>query len=251
MAESVLKKILENKKIEIESLTVPMRERTKPVLDFRQAVIDRHFICEIKKSSPTLGAINQSADVENIAELYQSLGAACVSVLTDKNFFGGSFKDLRLVAAKVGIPVLCKDFIISEKQIDTAYANGADAVLLMATSLSKDEYNHLFRYAVTKGLHVLVEIHEPEELEVVSDMPPEILGVNSRNLKTLEIDKNKGAEIIRGLKDYDVIVAESGMKNGADIALMKKAGASGFLVGSSLMSSDKPAEVFADLKSGL
>lgn len=247
----VLGRILANKKREIESLNVPVAEREKPVLDFRQAIIDRHFICEVKKSSPTLGAINPGADVEKVAELYESLGAACVSVLTDRDFFGGSFKDLRLVAAKVQIPVLCKDFIISEKQIDVAYRNGADAVLLMATSLSKDEYNRLFTYAKQLGLHVLCEIHAVEELEVVSDMPPEILGINSRDLKTLEIDINKGAEIIKNLPQYAVKVAESGMKTGDDIRIMHEAGATGFLVGSSLMETDNPAAVFASMKAGL
>lgn len=247
----VLGRILANKKREIESLTVPVREREKPVLDFRQAIIDRHFICEVKKSSPTLGAINTGADVEEVASLYESLGAACVSVLTDRDFFGGSFKDLRLVANKVNIPVLCKDFIISEKQIDVAYRNGADAILLMATSLKKDEYNRLFTYAKQLGLHVLCEIHELEELDVVSDMPPLILGVNSRNLKTLDIDIQKGADIIKSLPEYEVKVAESGMKTEGDISIMSEAGAVGFLVGSSLMGADDPSAVFQSLKAGL
>ncbi|PLX69921.1 MAG: indole-3-glycerol-phosphate synthase TrpC [Denitrovibrio sp.] len=251
MRESVLGRILENKKREIESLVVSTRERNKPVLDFRQAILDRHFICEVKKSSPTLGAINQSADVEKVAELYESLGAACVSVLTDRDFFSGSFKDLRLVASKVNIPVLCKDFIISEKQIDMAYVMGADAILLMATSLLKEDYERLYSYAKAKGLQVLLEIHELEELDVVRDMKPEVLGVNSRNLKTLEIDKEKGADIIRQLPEYDVKVAESGMKDQDDIKLMTDAGAVGFLVGSSLMSSEDPSVVFESLKAGL
>jgi len=251
MREGVLDRILQNKKREIESLVVSIRDRGKPVLDFRQAIIDRHFICEVKKASPTLGAINSDADVEKVAEMYESLGAACVSVLTDRDFFGGSFKDLRMVASKVSIPVLCKDFIISEKQIDMAYVMGADAILLMATSLSKDEYERLYTYATDKGLHVLVEIHELDELDVVRDMKPAILGVNSRNLKTLKIDKDKGADIIKSLPEYDVKVAESGMSESADIEMMSGAGAVGFLVGSSLMSAENPAEVFASLKAGL
>jgi indole-3-glycerol phosphate synthase len=251
MAESVLGRILANKKREIESLIVPDRDRGKPVLDFRRAIIDRHFICEVKKASPTLGTINSGADAEEVAARYESMGAACVSVLTDRDFFSGSFKDLRLVAAKVNIPVLCKDFIISEKQIDMAYAMGADAVLLMATSLARDEYNRLYTYAVSMGLHVLLEIHGLAELQVVQDIRPEIIGVNSRDLKTLRIDIQKGAEIIRSLDGFDVIVAESGMKEASDIRLMADAGAKGFLVGSSLMSSDNPEAVFASLKAGL
>lgn len=251
MSGSVLDRILENKKREIESLNVPDRVREKPLLDFRQAVKDRHFICEVKKASPSLGAINTGADVVATAKMYESLGAACVSVLTDRDFFGGSFADLRKVTENITIPVLCKDFIISEKQIDMAYVMGADAVLLMATSLSKDEYVRLYCYARSKGLHVLLEIHEPEELEVVSDMKPDILGVNARNLKTLEIDINRCAEILRGLPGYEVKIAESGMKTAEDIKTVSEAGAVGFLVGSSLMGSKEPEKVFASLKAGL
>jgi len=106
---NVLERIIANKRKEIESLQLPERERGRPLLDFRQAIIDRNFICEVKKASPSLGAINRDADVEDTAALYESVGAACVSVLTDREFFSGSFKDLRLVAERVKIPVLCKD----------------------------------------------------------------------------------------------------------------------------------------------
>lgn len=247
----VLGRILANKKKEIESLSVPVREREKPLLDFRQAIIDRHFICEVKKASPSLGAINTGADVEQVAEMYEKLGAGCVSVLTDRDFFGGSFKDLRMVTEKVSIPVICKDFIISRKQIDMAYAMGADAVLLMATSLSRDAYEDLFGYVKEKGMQALVEIHEVEELKVTEGMKPAVLGVNSRNLKNLEIDLKKGAEIIRSLPEYDVKIAESGIKTESDIRLMSQAGAVGFLVGSSLMGAEDPKAVFASLKAGL
>jgi indole-3-glycerol phosphate synthase len=247
----VLGRILANKKKEIESLSVPVREREKPLLDFRQAIIDRHFICEVKKASPSLGAINTGADVEQVAEMYEELGAGCVSVLTDRDFFGGSFKDLRMVTEKVSIPVICKDFIISRKQIDMAYAMGADAVLLMATSLTRDAYEDLFGYLKEKGMQALVEIHEVDELKVTEGMKPAVLGVNSRNLKNLEIDLKKGAEIIKSLPEYDVKIAESGMKTEADIRLMSQAGAVGFLVGSSLMGAEDPKAVFASLKAGL
>jgi len=247
----VLGRILANKKKEIESLSVPVGHREKPVLDFRQAIIDRHFICEVKKASPSLGAINTGANVEQVAQVYEELGAGCVSVLTDKDFFGGSFKDLRMVTKKINIPVICKDFIISRKQIDMAYAMGADAVLLMATSLSKDAYEDLFGYVKEKGMQALVEIHEVDELKVTEGMKPSVLGVNSRNLKNLDIDHNKGAEILKSLPEYDVKIAESGMRTEADIRLMSQAGAVGFLVGSSLMGAEDPKAVFASLKAGL
>ena len=248
---SVLDKILAHKREEIKTLTLPDIKRAKPVLDFKASLSVKPFICEVKKASPSLGDINTGADPVETAKRYERFGAGAVSVLTDNEFFKGSFEFLRDVAKNVNIPVMCKDFIISEIQIDLAYLYGADAVLLMATALKADDYARLFRYATEKGLAVLTEIHEAVEYEVVRDVNPLIVGVNARNLKTLEIDKVKAAGIITGLGDTHFRVAESGMSTKEDIVMMKKAGASAFLVGSSLMSSDNPEAVFNDMKQGL
>ncbi|MGE4317869.1 MAG: indole-3-glycerol-phosphate synthase [Deferribacterales bacterium] len=248
---SVLDKILTHKREEIKTLTVPDMERSKPVLDFKASLTAKPFICEVKKASPTLGDINTGADPVEVAAGYDRFGAGAVSVLTDAEFFKGSFQFLRDVAQKINIPVLCKDFIISEKQIDVAYIYGADAVLLMATALSAEEYARLNSYARSKGLAVLTEIHEAEEYEIVRAENPDIVGVNARNLKTLKIDKDKAAEIIEKLPSKHFKVAESGMGCAADVRLMKVAGASAFLVGSSLMSADDPEAVFADMSRGL
>ncbi len=248
---SVLDKILTHKREEIKTLTVPDIVRSKPVLDFKASLTEKPFICEVKKASPTLGDINTGADPVEVAVSYERFGVGAVSVLTDAEFFKGSFLFLRDVAAKINIPVLCKDFIISEKQIDAAYLYGADAVLLMATALTSEEYARLHSYALSKGLAVLTEIHEADEYEIVKAENPEIVGVNARNLKTLKIDKEKAAVIIENLPAKHFKVAESGMGCADDVRLMKAAGASAFLVGSSLMSADDPEAVFEDMNRGL
>lgn len=232
-------------------MTVPDIQRKKPVLGFKKSLTEKPFICEVKKASPTLGDINTGADPVETAKRYEELGAGAVSVLTDKEFFKGSFEFLRDVAENINIPVLCKDFIISEKQIDVAYLYGADAVLLMAVALTKEDYERLYKYAKSKGLDVLTEIHEAEEFEIVRGADPDIIGVNARNLKTLEIDKNNAAKIIKNLDSSLFRVAESGMKEEADIRMMKDAGADAFLVGSSLMSAENPKAVFDDMAKGL
>lgn len=248
---SVLDKILKHKITEVAEMEIPDIQRKKPVLGFKKSLTEKPFICEVKKASPTLGDINTGADPVETAKRYEELGAGAVSVLTDKEFFKGSFEFLRDVAENINIPVLCKDFIISEKQIDVAYLYGADAVLLMAVALTKEDYERLYKYAKSKGLDVLTEIHEAEEFEIVRGADPDIIGVNARNLKTLEIDKNNAAKIIKNLDSSLFRVAESGMKEEADIRMMKDAGADAFLVGSSLMSAENPKAVFDDMAKGL
>lgn len=248
---SVLDKILVQKRKEIETMETPTEPRQKDVLGFRKSLEQKPFICEVKKASPSLGDINTGADPVAVAKKYEAMGAGAVSVLTDKEFFKGSFQFLKDVTTAINIPVLCKDFIISEKQIDMAYACGADAVLLIAAALTSDEYERLYKYAKSKGLDVLTEIHEADEYDVVKGADPEIVGVNARNLKTLEIDKEKAAGIISGLGNGKFRVAESGMNTGDDVRKMKQAGASAFLVGSSLMLADDPEAVFKDLNGGL
>ncbi|MGE4266238.1 MAG: indole-3-glycerol-phosphate synthase [Deferribacterales bacterium] len=248
---SVLEKILENKRKEVKNLTVPFFPRKKKLLDFKASLMAKPFICEVKKASPTLGDINVGADPVETAKRYELMGAGAVSVLTDKEFFKGSFEYLRDVANSIDLPVLCKDFIIDEKQIYSAYVFGADAVLLMASALSKEDYERLYLYAKSKGLTVLTEIHEEEEYDIVSGINPDIVGVNARNLKTLEIDMDKAAGIISRLDKKHFKVAESGMKCADDIRKMRAAGADAFLVGSGLMSSPDPQAVFSDMAAGL
>jgi indole-3-glycerol phosphate synthase len=238
----MLSKILENKLLEIDTLEVPTFERQKEIFSPLEFLRNRPIIAEVKKASPSLGDINTNINVVEQAKIYEKAGAGAVSVLTDEKFFKGGFTYLQQVACQVKIPVLCKDFIISKKQIDIAYKLGADIILLIVKALSEKEYVELFNYAKSLGLYVLTEIHEKGEITVAEKAKIDLLGVNSRNLETLKIDKNKCAEIISSLpKDY-FKVAESGISSKEDVLMFKAAGANAFLIGSYLMQSKSPGE---------
>jgi len=151
----------------------------------------------------------------------------------------------------VNIPVLCKDFIISERQIEAAYAYGADIILIIAAILTQEEIKKLSEKAREMKLHILYEIHTLEEYEKIKDLSPAMVGVNSRNLDTLEIDKQKGAHILNTLPDSFLKIAESGINSTEDIVNFRKAGANAFLIGTYLMQSGNIKESFQNLYRGL
>ncbi|HCW93304.1 MAG TPA: indole-3-glycerol-phosphate synthase TrpC, partial [Flexistipes sinusarabici] len=204
-----------------------------------------------KKASPSIGEIKPDASPASQAEQYEKCGAGAISVLTDKYFFKGSFEYLKEVSEKVNIPVLCKDFIISERQIEAAYAYGADIILIIAAILTQEEIKKLSEKAREMKLHILYEIHTLEEYEKIKDLSPAMVGVNSRNLDTLEIDKQKGAHILNTLPDSFLKIAESGINSTEDIVNFRKAGANAFLIGTYLMQSGNIKESFQNLYRGL
>jgi indole-3-glycerol phosphate synthase len=241
----MLDEIIENKRKEIQTLKTFAGRRTKPVLNFVESLRTKPIIAEVKKASPSLGDINTNADPVKQALAYERLGAGAVSVLCDEKFFKGHINDLAAVAASVKIPVLCKDFILCEKQITNAYSAGADCILLMASVLNKDEMQYLARKARVLGLEVLFEVHALEEIEMVLACEPKLVGVNNRNLKNLEINMGYGAHMLDILQGDYMKVAESGMKKPMDVAIMKGAGADAFLIGSGLMASENMEELFS------
>jgi len=247
----MLDKILANKKYEIEKIPENLPKRTKDILEPLQTLKNKPFIAEVKKASPSIGEIKSDASPAAQAEQYEKCGAGAVSVLTDKHFFKGSFEYLKEVSEKVNIPVLCKDFIISERQIDAAYAFGADIILIIAAILTQEEIKKLSEKAWEMNLHILYEIHTPEEYEKIKDLSPAMVGVNSRNLDTLEIDKQKGAKILNALPDSPFKIAESGINTTEDIVNFRKAGANAFLIGTYLMKSGNIRESFQNLYRGL
>lgn len=247
----MLSQIIKNKEIEIKSLSRTGVKREKNILNPIESLKKKPFITEVKKASPTLGNINISADVVVQAKLYEKAGAGAVSVLTDEKFFKGSFEDLGKVTKNIGIPVLCKDFIISEIQVDIAYEMGADIILLIAKALPEEKLEQLAKYAKNKGLFVLFEIHHLDELQKLPVNFVDIVGVNSRNLETLQIDKNNAAEILKSVKGEFLKVAESGINSVQDVTNFKKAGADAFLIGSYLMQSENPEKAIKELYKGL
>ncbi|MDA0231876.1 MAG: indole-3-glycerol phosphate synthase TrpC [Chloroflexi bacterium] len=212
-----------------------------PVTPFREALESRpgiSVIAEMKRSSPSAGALDSELDPVMRAGMYCSAGAAAISVLTEPDFFGGSNTDLRKVkrvAGQHGVAVLQKDFVIDEYQVYEARAYGADAILLIIAILTPEMYGSLLSLAAGLGMDALVEVFDEQELEIALAERPGIVGVNNRNLKTLETSLSVFERIAPSIPAGSLKVAESGMKNAADVARMGQAGAKAVLVGESLM----------------
>lgn len=243
----MLAEIITHKREEIARLTVPRIIRVKPVMPVHSCLREKPFIAEVKKMSPSGGEINLRCDPVAQAGIYTRAGAGMVSVLTDEKFFGGSMEDLLSVSNAHHIPVLCKDFIVDEIQIERAYIYGADMILLIVAALSDTEIKTLSQCAERFGMAVLYEIHERGEFERIRHLYPLVVGVNSRDLRTFRIDHDAAAEVMRSLPRHILRIAESGISTAADVARMKKAGADAFLVGTALMRSDDPAGLLEEL----
>lgn len=221
--------------------------RFKPVISLKNAIKEVAYggyrrnalIVEYKTRSPS--GLSVSRDPIEYAKLIEK-AAVGVSVLTEELYFGGSYLDLVRIASTVGLPTLMKDFVVSESQIETAYNIGADAVLLIASILKDRDLERLYTYAKNLGLEVLVEVHEASELERVLTLKPDMIGVNARNLRTLEVDLSKAVEVLKTIPDSHVKIAESGIRSRDDIVKLKAAGAKAFLIGTEIMKN--PLRVF-------
>jgi indole-3-glycerol phosphate synthase len=200
------------------------------------------LIAEVKRRSPSQGAIRTDLDPVGHARAYLRGGATAVSVLTEEEHFGGSLEDLSRVAAAVPVPVLRKDFILDELQIMEARAAGASAVLLIARVLSPAQVRILAKVARTWGLGTLIEVHREDELDAALAAKPAALGVNARDLSTLEIDMHGAVRIIRRVPAGVVVVAESGVEGRQDVERFAAAGADLVLVGTSVARHDNPEE---------
>jgi indole-3-glycerol phosphate synthase len=203
------------------------------------------IIAELKKASPSRGLLRADYRPVPIAKSYQQVGASAISVLTDEEFFKGSLDDLAAVSAAVSIPVLRKDFILDPYQIVEARANGADAILLIVAALTDAELRTLADTARDLRLGILCEVHDRAELDRAVHLGVELIGVNSRNLKTLEVDPRIHQELVRYLPSNVVRVAESGIRTPTDIERLLTVGYDAFLVGEVLMRQPEPAAALA------
>lgn len=208
---------------------------------------EMNVIAEVKRSSPSKGDLAPITDPAALAEKYQEAGAAAVSVLTEQRRFGGSLADLDVVRSRIEIPVLRKDFMVDEYQFLEARAHGADIVLLIVAALSKSQLKDFHDLATELGMASLVEVHTQSELESAMDISPRIVGVNSRNLKTLEVSASVFEELIPAIPSSVIRVAESGISTHADVAQAQKAGATAILVGESLVKSGDPISAMREL----
>lgn len=261
MSQDVLQRIVAKKREEILAFshrTSPAELNsqaldTPPARDFLAALQERPghaIIAEIKRSSPSAGKLAKGVDPTARGRAYEAGGAAAISVLTDKTFFDGSLDDLRLVREACSLPILRKDFIISLAQIYEARAAGADAVLLIAAALEQDQLAEFSECINDLGMTPLIEVHDQQELERVLGLKPQLIGINNRNLKSLEVDLSTCLRLRPLIPSHISVVAESGVSGPDDINLLRKGGLDAFLVGSSLMRADDPvAELQGMIKS--
>ncbi len=207
-------------------------------------------IAEVKKASPSKGVIRENFEPAAIAASYEKGGAACLSVLTDVDFFQGADEYLQQARQAVSLPVLRKDFTIDDYQVYEARALGADCILLIVAALAQPALENLHQTAVDAGLDVLVEVHDAEELERALRLDARLIGINNRNLKTFETSLNNTFDLLGCMPDDRIVVTESGIHTRADVAAMRDHRVNAFLVGEAFMRADDPGEKLAELFGG-
>ncbi|HTZ96064.1 MAG TPA: indole-3-glycerol phosphate synthase TrpC [Terriglobales bacterium] len=219
---------------------------------FREALAEKSrndvaIIAELKKASPSRGLIRAEFDPSALTRELESAGAAALSVLTDEEFFQGSLENLQRASECTRLPCLRKDFIVDEFQLLEAKAYSADAVLLIVAALSPAELTTLSRRAIDFQLDVLCEVHDEEELQRAIDAGCDLIGVNSRDLRTFQVDLNTTLRVGALIPENILRVAESGIHNGADISRLRSAGYDAFLIGESLMKAQSPGQALRAL----
>lgn len=223
--------------------------RQEPALDpmpaFRADGVS--VIAEVKRASPSKGALASITDPAALAQNYAAGGAAAISVLTEQRRFHGSLDDLRAVRARVQVPVLRKDFITTSYQLWEARAAGADMALLIVAALEQDALVSLVERSRSIGLTPLVEVHDEEETARAVDAGADLIGVNARNLKTLEVDRGTFERLVPAMPEHVVSVAESGVRGTHDVIEYGRLGANVVLVGETLVRGDDPRASVADL----
>jgi indole-3-glycerol phosphate synthase len=216
---------------------------------FRKALEKRSLavIAELKKASPSRGLIRADFDPASLAAELEAAGAAALSVLTDADFFQGSLQNLQQASAATKLPCLRKDFILNEFQLLEARANRADAVLLIVAALSPLELETLTKKARSYQLDVLCEVHDEKELESAINAGCDLIGVNSRDLRTFTVDLQTAFRLAKLMPKNVLSVAESGIQNGKDIARLRASGYHAFLIGESLMKAESPGDALRTL----
>lgn len=257
---TVLRKIIARKWEEIaERKTQVSLEQLKqraaqqePVRGFVQAIENKiaegksGVIAEIKKASPSKGVIREHFVPAELARSYERGGAACLSVLTDVDFFQGADVYLQQARTAVSLPVIRKDFLVDEYQIYEARAMGADCVLLIVAALTAEKLKELNTLALSIGLDVLVEVHDEVELDIALELPNKLIGINNRNLHTFEVTLDTTYKLLDKINSDRIVVTESGILAPADVQAMRNKNVHAFLVGEAFMRADEPGVALAE-----
>jgi indole-3-glycerol phosphate synthase len=230
---------------ELEARLGPAR-RGRP---FSEALIAEgiSLIAEMKRASPSKGPIRPEATVTDVVSAYQRAGASAVSVLTEPNWFGGSLDDLVEARGACDLPLLRKDFVVDEYQLLEARVAGADAALLIVAALDRGRMEELMGTASDLGLDVLVEVHDEKEVETAVEAGAEVIGINNRDLHSLEVDLETTFELLADVPAGTVVVAESGITMNEDVERLERAGVDAILVGEALMRADDPVQAVREL----
>jgi indole-3-glycerol phosphate synthase len=248
---TVLEKICELKSIEIKELKRKVNYKKNLKLENRRGFIrnlikenkdNYNLIAEIKRSSPSKGEICKNFNLKEIAIAYESAGASCLSILTERNFFQGHIEYIQEVRKIVNIPILRKDFIIDEWQIYESYYHGADCILLILAILDDKKATTFYNIAKTLNMDVIIEVHDLNELNRALRMKVNCIGINNRNLKTLKVDLDNFQKLSKVIPKDIVKICESGISDNYQLKNFYNLGANAFLVGESLMSSEKIKE---------
>ncbi len=237
--------ILDRKKDEVAELrrVLPLREihDLPPMRDFKTALSDPQkigLIAEIKFASPSAGSIREKTDPVAIGQVYEQAGAVAISLLTDKKFFHGDLASLPHLKRSISLPILRKDFIIDEAQVQEARLYGADAVLLIARILSQEQLNNLMALTKDLGMVPLTEIHDKEDLNKALECGADIIGINNRDLDTFDIHPCTTVELAPLIPNDRIIISESGIETGNDVERLKDSRINAVLIGSALMRCD-------------
>lgn len=205
------------------------------------------LIAEIKRASPSKGLLCPNLDAASLARTYSRSGAAAISVLTELDHFQGSFADLEVVRSAVGLPLLCKDFIVDQYQTYEARAHGADAILLIAAILTQHELKVLLETTRSLGMVALVEVHNRYELTRILKLSPEIIGINNRNLTDFSVDLETTLKLHPLIPEDVLVISESGIRTHDNVLRLREAGVNAILVGEALVTSTDPAAKINEL----
>jgi len=257
----VMRRILAAKRLEVDAARAKVGDaeirsraaRASPPRGFEAALRHRvasgrpAVIAEIKRASPSRGLIRADFDPARIARSYEANGATCLSVLTDREFFGGSPEDLHAARAACGLPVLRKDFMIDPYQVHEARSWGADCILLIEDAASDAQLDAMARLARDLGMDVLVESHDAAQLERALGLPTALIGINNRDLRTFETRLATTLGLVGRIPPDRMLIAESGIGTPDDVATLRSAGVSAYLVGGAFMSADDPGVRLSEL----